>query len=112
VVSVAGGAARRVVDDRVAPVERPFADVERPLDDEAVLRLLAGARLDEVVRAPVLRRPDAPWREDPARPWGRGLRLVAVTVAPGYRPSATGPGTIGDRRSATPAPPHHPWQET
>jgi hypothetical protein len=65
---------------------------------------LAGARPDDEARVPEERWPDAPWREDPARPLGRGLRLVAVTVPERYPAPPADPGSPARSILPPPAP--------
>jgi hypothetical protein len=80
-------------------VDEPFADEPRADDPLPTLVLLvvarffAGARPEDEERVPEEPRPDPPWREDPARPLGRGLRLVAVTVPERYRAPPPAPGS-------------------
>ena len=59
-----------------------------------VVPLLDEARVDDAPFDDVAR-PEAPWREDPARPLGRGLRLVAVTVHERYPVPPSDPGSLG-----------------
>lgn len=95
----------RVVVPLRLPVPFAFVLALAGVRDVVVERPFAGARPVEVVRAPEERRSDAPWREDPARPLGRGLRLVAVTVSERYRATPADPGN--PLTSARPVPTTH-----
>jgi len=88
-------------DEVLRPVPaRPAAPlVDRPVPEvplavlTCAVRPFAGARPVVALRLDEERRPEAPWREDPARPLARGLRLVAVTVPERYQAALRQPGS-------------------